>query len=98
MKNKAFSLFSIASLQPLVVEQGLNNRSNNETLWGHDYIFQVERCYFTHYVFIVSLPANTVVSPRCATNADCRLADWRVNEVNIVVKCSNRVPIPKLDF
>ena len=35
---------------------------------------------------------------RCATNADCRLADWQVNEVNIVVKCSNRFPIPKLDF
>ena len=26
---------------------------------------------------------------------DCRLADWQVNEVNIVVKCSNRFPIPK---
>ena len=35
---------------------------------------------------------------RCATNADCRLGDWQVNEVNIVVKCSNRFPIPKLDF
>ena len=34
---------------------------------------------------------------RCATNADFRLADWQVNEVNIVVKCSNRFPIPKLD-
>ena len=32
---------------------------------------------------------------RCATNADCRLADWPVNEVNIVLKCSNRFPIPK---
>ena len=36
--------------------------------------------------------------PRCATNADCRLADWQVNEVNIVVKYSNRFPISKLDF
>ena len=25
-------------------------------------------------------------------------ADWQVNKVNIVVECSNRVPIPKLDF
>ena len=32
---------------------------------------------------------------RCATNADCRLADWKVNEVNIVLKCCNRFPIPK---
>ena len=31
-----------------------------------------------------------------ATNADCRLADH--NEVNIVVECSNRFPIPNLDF
>ena len=30
---------------------------------------------------------------RCVTNADCRLADWQVNEVNIVVKCFNRLPI-----
>ena len=27
---------------------------------------------------------------RCATNAD-----WQVSEVNIVLKCSNRFPIPK---
>ena len=28
---------------------------------------------------------------RCATKADCRLADWQVNEqINIVVICSNR--------
>ena len=32
----------------------------------------------------------------CATNADCRLPDWQVNEVNIVVKCFNRFPISKL--
>ena len=32
----------------------------------------------------------------CATNADCRLADWQVNEINIVVKWSNRFSIPKL--
>ena len=25
-------------------------------------------------------------------------ADWQVNEVNIVVECPNRVPIPTLDF
>ena len=31
----------------------------------------------------------------CASNADCRLANWQVNEVNIVVKCSNGFPIPK---
>ena len=35
---------------------------------------------------------------RCATNVDCILTDWQVNEVNIVVKCSNRFRIPKLDF
>ena len=32
---------------------------------------------------------------QCATNVDCRLANWQVNKVNIVVKCSNRFPIPK---
>ena len=35
---------------------------------------------------------------RCATNVDCRPTDWQVNEVKIVVKCSNRFRIPKLDF
>ena len=25
-------------------------------------------------------------------------AEWQINEVNIVVECSNRFPIPKLDF
>ena len=25
-------------------------------------------------------------------------ADWQVNKVNIVVECSKRFPIPKLDF
>ena len=25
-------------------------------------------------------------------------ADWQVNEVNIVVECSNWFPIPKLEF
>ena len=34
----------------------------------------------------------------CATNIDYILTDWKVNEVNIVVKCSNRFPLPKLDF
>ena len=34
--------------------------------------------------------------PGCVTNTDCTLADWQVNEVNIVVKCLNRFPIPKL--
>ena len=33
---------------------------------------------------------------RCATNTDCRLADWQVNEENFVVECFNRVPIPKV--
>ena len=27
-----------------------------------------------------------------------RLADWQINQVNIVVKCPNRFLIPKLDF
>ena len=35
---------------------------------------------------------------QCAANVDCLLTDWQVNEVNIVVKCSNRFPLPKLDF
>ena len=33
-----------------------------------------------------------------ASNVDCILTDWQVNEVNIVVKYSNRFPIPKLNF
>ena len=32
---------------------------------------------------------------QCATNVDCRLANWQVNEVNIVVKCSTRFPFHK---
>ena len=35
-------------------------------------------------------------SVRCATNADCRLADWQVNEVNIVLNVLNTFSIPKL--
>ena len=32
----------------------------------------------------------------CATNADCRLAEWQVNnQVNIVVICSNGFFIPE---
>ena len=31
----------------------------------------------------------------CTTNTDCRLSDWQVNGVNIVVKCPNRFHIPK---
>ena len=27
-----------------------------------------------------------------------RLADWQINQVNIVVKCPNRFLIPKIDF
>ena len=27
-----------------------------------------------------------------------RLADWQINQVNIVVKCPNRFLIPKLDL
>ena len=36
------------------------------------------------------------VSYQCATNADCRLADWQVNEENIVVKCFDGFSKPKL--
>ena len=41
-----------------------------------------------------------LVASQCVTNADsdCRWAGTSVNEVNIVVKCFNRFPIPKLDF
>ena len=35
---------------------------------------------------------------QCTSNVDCILTDWQVNEVNIVVKYSNRFPIPKLNF
>ena len=40
----------------------------------------------------------TMAGTQCASNVDCILTDWQVNEVNIVVKCSNRFPIPKLNF
>ena len=33
---------------------------------------------------------------RCAANADCRLADWQVNEENFVVECFKGVPVPKV--
>ena len=46
--------------------------------------------YKVHFVFCVAFP--------CVTNADCRLAYWQVSKVNIVVKCSNRFPINKIDF
>ena len=29
---------------------------------------------------------------------ETQTADWQINEVNIVVECSNRFPIPKQDF
>ena len=29
----------------------------------------------------------------CAINADCRLADWQVNEETLVVECFNSAPI-----
>ena len=45
---------------------------------------------------IIAAPKRTYGGRRCATNADCRLAYWQVNEVNIVVKCFNRFPITKL--
>ena len=45
---------------------------------------------------IIATPKRTYGGRRCATNADCRLAYWQVNEVNIVVKCFNRFPITKL--
>ena len=39
-----------------------------------------------------------MVGTPCASNVDCILTDWQANEVNIVVKYSNRFPIPKLNF
>ena len=40
--------------------------------------------------------ANLALRARFATNADCRLADWQVNEENFVVECFNRVPIAEV--
>lgn len=37
------------------------------------------------------------VRHQCVTKTDCRLANWQVSEVNVVVKCSNRFLIPKLE-
>ena len=51
-----------------------------------------------HLIFVITEECISPVKHQCATNADCRLADGQVNEINIVVKCSNRFPIPKLDF
>ena len=52
------------------------------------------------YNLIVSIQIWAKVSEViwCATNTDCRLAGWQVSEVNIVMKCSHRFPISKLDF
>ena len=37
------------------------------------------------------LQYQKIPGKRCATNADCRLADW---QINIVLKCSNPNPNP----
>ena len=60
--------------------------------FGHT-VFNFYSASFSHLFFVYAQDFHW-----CATNADCRLADWQVNEVNIVVKYSNRFPIPKLDF
>ena len=38
------------------------------------------------------------MSLRLAVCDKAQTADWQTNEVNIVVECSNRFPIPALDF
>ena len=42
--------------------------------------------YFTDAHHSGTLLINIHAGRRCATNADCRLAYWQVNDVNIVVK------------
>ena len=55
----------------------------------------VNRTYTRGLPFLPKLVYKMVTGrTRCATNADCRLADWQLNEINIVVKCSNRFSIP----
>ena len=92
MVNEAFSLFSIASLRPLVIEHGLNNRLNNKTLWGHDYTFQDERCYVTHYSFHCIFACEYSCLSRRVGGGVQRvrtnplwssiMADWNTNDYN----------------
>ena len=57
--------------------------------------------YYIHFE-ITDDPWNRIGSQQwdLFTNAvrQTKTADWQVNEVNTVVECSNRFPIPKIDF
>ena len=45
---------------------------------------------------MISFHNYILVYVRCIRQT--QTADWQVNEVKIVVECSRRFPIPKLDF
>ena len=46
-----------------------------------------------------SSPKNSLSSPTDPPDVrQMQTVDWQVNRVNIVVECSNRFPMPKLDF
>ena len=47
---------------------------------------------------VVTWDAITGEGGRGGGGGRMRLADWQINQVNIVVKCPNRFLIPKLDF
>ena len=49
-----------------------------------------------YYQYVVPSILLKLSSYWCVTNTDCRLADWQVNVVKIVMKCFNRFLMPKL--
>ena len=50
-------------------------------------------------LWATSSPKNSLSSPTDPPDVrQMQTVDWQVNRVNIVVECSNRFPMPKLDF
>ena len=79
---------------------------NIVALLNFDIYHRNEHMNFFNIFFIYSATCSKdrtfqfyfTVRRQCVTNTDCRLVNWQVNEVKIVVKCSNRFLIPKLDI
>ena len=56
----------------------------------------VDTTYSKHIAHSVRTPERVIVGACCVRQT--QTADWQVNEVSIVLECSNRFLIPKLEF
>ena len=87
-------------------ERGLCSVKFIPSLWGpHHYYPRFTSFYFRVIVFnrspILDLRSPILIFQQTLNGRGVRqtqTADWQVNEINIVVKCSNRFPFLKLDF